>query len=79
MTRGLGAGGKPEVGRAAALESLPEIEEALRGADMVFVTAGEERVSSICDNAYRSVYVCKGRTGALLVLDTTVNIFEGFP
>lgn len=41
VTRGLGAGGKPEVGQAAATESLPEIEQALAGADMVFVTAGE--------------------------------------
>lgn len=41
VTRGLGAGGKPEVGQAAATESLPEIEEALADADMVFVTAGE--------------------------------------
>lgn len=41
VTRGLGAGGKPEVGQAAATESLPEIEKALAGADMVFVTAGE--------------------------------------
>lgn len=41
VTRGLGAGGKPEVGQAAAVESLPEIEKALAGADMVFVTAGE--------------------------------------
>jgi cell division protein FtsZ len=39
-TRGLGAGGNPEVGRAAALESESEITEALKGADMVFVTAG---------------------------------------
>ena len=45
VTRGLGAGGKPEVGEAAATESLPEIEQALAGADMVFVTAGEDRVS----------------------------------
>lgn len=41
MTRGLGAGGKPEVGQAAATESLSEIEKALAGADMVFITAGK--------------------------------------
>lgn len=41
VTRGLGAGGKPEVGQAAAKESLPEIEKTLAGADMVFVTAGK--------------------------------------
>src|SRR6266542_3380308 len=40
LTRGLGAGGKHEVGEAAALESRRDIEDALRGADMVFLTAG---------------------------------------
>src|ERR671914_1399604 len=40
-TRGLGAGADPEVGRAAAQESKDELKEALKGADMVFVTAGE--------------------------------------
>ena len=40
-TRGLGAGANPEVGTAAARESRDEIKEALKGADMVFVTAGE--------------------------------------
>ncbi len=40
-TRGLGAGANPEVGREAAWESRDEIKEALKGADMVFVTAGE--------------------------------------
>ena len=40
-TRGLGAGANPEVGRAAAHESRDELKEALKGADMVFVTAGE--------------------------------------
>jgi cell division protein FtsZ len=40
-TRGLGAGAAPEVGRQAALDHVEEIEEMLRGADMVFVTAGE--------------------------------------
>lgn len=39
-TRGLGAGGDPEVGREAAEESKTEIREMLEGADMVFVTAG---------------------------------------
>lgn len=48
VTRGLGAGGKPEVGKAAAKESLPEIEKALAGADMVFVTAGECGSSRVC-------------------------------
>lgn len=40
ITDGLGAGADPEVGREAALESRQEIEDALRGADMVFVTCG---------------------------------------
>jgi cell division protein FtsZ len=41
LTRGLGAGANPEVGRKAAEDHRDEIEEVLRGADMVFVTAGE--------------------------------------
>lgn len=40
-TRGLGAGANPEVGRASAEDHKSEIEETLKGADMVFVTAGE--------------------------------------
>jgi cell division protein FtsZ len=40
LTKGLGAGANPEVGREAALEDRARIEEALRGADMVFVTCG---------------------------------------
>lgn len=40
LTDGLGAGGKPEVGKESAVESKKEIEEALSGADMVFITAG---------------------------------------
>jgi cell division protein FtsZ len=40
-TRGLGAGANPEVGKEAATESRDELKEALKGADMVFVTAGE--------------------------------------
>lgn len=41
LTRGLGAGADPEVGRRAAEDHQEEIEEVLKGADMVFVTAGE--------------------------------------
>ena len=40
LTRGLGAGGNPEIGMKSAEESKEQIEEVLRGADMVFVTAG---------------------------------------
>lgn len=41
LTRGLGAGADPEIGRRAAEDHQEEIEQALAGADMVFVTAGE--------------------------------------
>jgi cell division protein FtsZ len=41
LTKGLGAGANPEVGFGAAAESRDDIKEALKGADMVFVTAGE--------------------------------------
>src|ERR687884_511298 len=41
VTRGLGAGADPSVGRSAAEESRDELKESLKGADMVFVTAGE--------------------------------------
>ncbi len=40
LTKGLGAGGNPEVGQRAAEESREELSEALRGADMIFITAG---------------------------------------
>src|SRR5699024_1778031 len=40
LTRGLGAGANPEVGKKAAEESKEQIEEVLQGADMIFVTAG---------------------------------------
>ena len=41
LTRGLGAGADPEIGKQAAIDHTEEIEEVLRGSDMVFVTAGE--------------------------------------
>jgi cell division protein FtsZ len=41
LTKGLGAGANPEIGYGAAAESRDDIKEALKGADMVFVTAGE--------------------------------------
>ena len=41
ITKGLGAGADPKVGREAAEESREELKEAIRGADMVFITAGE--------------------------------------
>src|ERR671932_1517433 len=41
LTEGLGSGADPDLGRRAAEESYDQIKQALRGADMVFVTAGE--------------------------------------
>lgn len=41
LTRGLGAGAAPDIGKQAAIDHTEEIEEVLRGSDMVFVTAGE--------------------------------------
>lgn len=49
LTRGLGAGANPEIGKCSAEESKTEIAEALKGADMVFVTSGMGR-----RNWYRS-------------------------
>ncbi len=40
LTKGLGAGGNPEVGRKAAIEAIDQIEEALEGSDLVFITCG---------------------------------------
>jgi cell division protein FtsZ len=40
LTRGLGAGANPEVGKQAALEDVEQIAEQLKGADMVFITCG---------------------------------------
>src|SRR2546427_1788385 len=40
LTRGLGAGGNPEIGRSPAEESKSEIKKSMDGADMVFITAG---------------------------------------
>jgi len=40
LTRGLGSGGNPEIGRKAAEESIEELREVVKGADMVFITAG---------------------------------------
>ena len=40
LTKGLGAGAKPEIGEKAAEESIEELKDAIQGADMVFVTCG---------------------------------------
>ena len=47
LTRGLGAGGNPEIGQRAAQESKQEIEDLVKGADMVFVTVRVSRLLSI--------------------------------
>ena len=52
ITRGLGAGANPEVGRQAADESRDELREALKGADMVFVTAGKGGGTGTGGNSY---------------------------
>ena len=53
ITKGLGAGANPEIGRQAALEDRDRIAEALHGADMVFITAGMGG-----GNGYRSCTGC---------------------
>ena len=47
LTKGLGAGAKPEVGEKAAEENLDDLKEAIKGADMVFVTCGKESVDTL--------------------------------
>ena len=71
LTKGLGAGAKPEIGEAAAEESKEEIMKALQGADMVFVTAGMGGGAPI-------VAECAKEMGALTVAVVTKPfMFEG--
>ena len=49
LTKGLGAGAKIEIGQAAADESLNEIVDLLKGANMVFITAEQNGMNCICD------------------------------
>lgn len=53
VTKGLGAGAKPEVGEAAAEENVEELAQLIKGADMVFVTCGMGG-----GNRYRSCTCC---------------------
>src|SRR6478672_6819700 len=77
LTRGLGAGGNPEVGAGAAAESRDEIKEALKGADMVFVTAGEGGGTGT-GSAPVIAEIAKEEIGALTVgAVTTPFEFEG--
>ena len=52
LTKGLGAGAKPEVGENAAEESAEEISSALKGADMVFVTCGMGGGTASCRDTF---------------------------
>jgi len=76
LTRGLGAGADPEVGRRAAEDHAEEIEEALAGADMVFVTAGEGGVT--CTGGAPGVARIAKSIGALTIGVVTKPFgFEG--
>jgi cell division protein FtsZ len=77
LTKGLGAGANPEVGQGAAAESRDEIKEALKGADMVFVTAGEGGGTG-SGAAPVIAEIAKGEIGALTVgVVTRPFAFEG--
>jgi cell division protein FtsZ len=65
VTKGLGAGANPEMGRLAAEADEAIIEDILRGADMVFITAGEGGGSSCCKNCSqtrRTYSWCRNKT-----------------
>ncbi|MDI9540968.1 MAG: cell division protein FtsZ [Bacillota bacterium] len=75
-TGGLGAGGKPEVGKAAALESIDEIKEAVQEADLIFITAGLGGGTGT--GAGPILAECAQETGALTVgIVTKPFRFEG--
>src|SRR6266566_494109 len=77
LTRGLGAGANPETGYGAANESRDEIKEALKGADMVFVTAGEGGGTGT-GAAPVIAEIAKNEIGALTVgVVTRPFLFEG--
>src|SRR3954449_7945957 len=77
LTRGLGAGANPDMGMAAANESRDEIKEALKGADMVFVTAGEGGGTGT-GAAPVIAEIAKHEVGALTVgVVTRPFVFEG--
>jgi cell division protein FtsZ len=77
LTRGLGAGANPEVGYAAANESRDDLKESLKGADMVFVTAGEGGGTGT-GAAPVIAEIAKHEVGALTVgVVTRPFVFEG--
>ncbi|MEK7560994.1 MAG: cell division protein FtsZ [Patescibacteria group bacterium] len=76
LTKGLGAGMNPEVGRQAAEENRDEIHEALKGADMVFVTGGLG--GGTCSGASATVAEAARDSGALVIgVVTKPFSFEG--
>ena len=76
LTRGLGAGMNPEVGRQAAEENIDEIKDVLKGADMVFVTGGHG--GGTCTGASPIVARAAKESGALTVAVVTRPFsFEG--
>jgi cell division protein FtsZ len=77
LTKGLGAGANPDVGHGAAAESRDEIKESLKGADMVFVTAGEGGGTGT-GAAPVIAEIAKNEIGALTVgVVTRPFLFEG--
>ena len=82
LTKGLGAGANPEVGFAAAEESHDEIKESLKGADMVFVTAGEGGGTGtggapiIAEFAAKEVYQGFGDAKSATLLFEEVNLLH---
>src|SRR5881628_2427931 len=77
LTKGLGAGANPEIGGGAAAESRDDIKEALKGADMVFVTAGEGGGTGT-GAAPVIADIAKNEIGALTVgVVTRPFLFEG--
>jgi cell division protein FtsZ len=77
LTKGLGAGANPDVGHGAAAESRDEIKESLKGADMVFVTAGEGGGTGT-GAAPVIAEIAKEEIGALTVgVVTRPFVFEG--
>lgn len=76
LTRGLGAGGNPEVGKNAAEENLSEIKELVKGADMVFITCGMGGGTGT--GAAPVIAKCAKESGALTVgIITRPFTFEG--
>src|SRR5207237_8864113 len=77
LTKGLGAGADPDAGQGAANESRDEIKEGLKGADMVFVTAGEGGGTGT-GAAPVIAEIAKHEVGALTVgVVTRPFVFEG--